>query len=310
MRFAVHVVWLLAAVVGAAAWGQHVASSKEREFRERLAALAARPKTPGVRPVDFPVAAVEPEAPPPPAAGADPEPPAERKADEEEKGLTPAQIRALLAGKDRRALERAVRAIERVADPSTRLALLREALGVAEPRVRERALDLLRKIGGPEAADLVAQALRGDSDENVRRRAARHLGELGGPAALAALHEAARAEPIALQVAAAGSLNRLGDPAPMHVVIHRLGGMLDDPDGAVREAAVDYLQGFRTPAAIPHLGRALRDPDSDIRREAVDGLEDIEAPEVLPLLEQAVRDPHPRVAAEARQALESFRSRK
>ncbi|HYF01073.1 MAG TPA: HEAT repeat domain-containing protein, partial [Planctomycetota bacterium] len=247
----------------------------------------------------------------PPEADADaPAPRPDKDAAPSAVPLSPEQIAVLLQSKDRKEAERGVKAIEKIVDPALKMALLRQALASPVDRARERALDLLRKIGGPEAAELVAQALRSDPEDDVRRRAARYLGELGGPSALAALQEAAGSLSLELQVVAVSSLNRLGHAGPMHLVIQKLGGMLDHPDGALREDAVGHLDDLRTPAAIPQLSRALRDTDSDIRRNAVEALEDLGTAEVIPLLEQALRDPNPRVAREAARAIERLRAPK
>lgn len=304
--YGIHVVWLLVALVGAAGWGQQVAARKEREFRARLETIAAsKSAAPKARSAAAPAeAGPAVEAAALPADAAEPE---EKPGTRAAAPLSPEEIGVLIRSRNRKDVDRGVKAIEKIADPAVKLALLRQALASPEERARERALDILRKMGGPEAADLVAQALRGDAEDDIRRRAARYLGELGGPSALAALQEAVGSPSLELQVAVVSSLDRLGHSGPMHMVIQKLGGMLGDADGALREDAVGYLDDLRTPAAIPQLSRALRDSDSDIRSDAVEALEDLGTPEVVPLLEQALQDPNPRVVREASRALERLR---
>ena len=310
----IHLVWGVATLVAAAAWGQQVASRKDREFeRERGGGRLQRS---GAKVAQ--ATATAPEAAPPtapdhglsdrPTAG-DAEPTLSKpgKAPTAE-ALSSDQIRVLLQSKDRGDVQRGVRAIEKLQDRAAKLALLKECLAHPEEDARRRALDLLRKMGGPEAASLIAQALLSDPDENVRERAARHLGEVGGPAALTALQQAARSGTMDVQVASAVSLDKLGDSGATQALLPRIGGMLESPDGAVREDAVGYLDDLRTPGALHLLSQALRDSNSDIRRDAVEALEDLAIPEVLPLLEQAASDPHPAVVREARRALEKLQN--
>ncbi len=308
----IHLVWLALAVVGAAAWGKHVASRTEREVEARRTAAIRRPELQKgskdtLAPEAVSTSPLAPNTIKPLPSEAPNSPTSNSSEARPTEVLTPEKIGTLLRSKNREEARRGVRAIEKLADRGATLALLREALIHPEEGVRERALDILRKLGGPEAAELLAHTLRTDQEDDVRERAARHLGDIGGPIALAALQEAAGGGPMDVQVAASGSLNKLGQPAAMQTLLQQIGRMLENPDGAVREDAVGYLDDLRTPSAIPQLSMALRDSNSDIRRDAIEALEDLALPEVIPLLEHALSDPHPSVVRDAKEALEKLR---
>jgi len=125
----VHLVWLALALLGAAAWGKHVASRMERDFDARRS-VPTRP----------PAARKGVEAAPPRETDTGPgpassllEPPSSESADatiskrpeaRPTDVLTAEQIGALLRSKNRQDAQRGVRAIEKLADRATKLALL------------------------------------------------------------------------------------------------------------------------------------------------------------------------------------------
>lgn len=308
----IHLVWGVLTVVIAAAWGQHVASRKEREFEaERTAARLNRRSpapvaVPTSEPAPLPVSSA---APSDPSLSPDPEAASSRKKDPQ-KGeiLSPEEIRALLQSGDKGDIQRALRGIEQIQDRALRLALLKECLAHADKAVREKALDQLRKEGGPEAAEMMAKALLTDPDEGIRRRAARYLGDVGGPAAMSALQQASRTGTLRVQVACAASLNQLGDSGAAQALLSQIAPMLENPDGALREDAVAYLDDLRSPYALPLLTQALRDSNSNVRKDAIDALAHLAIPQSIPLLEQAAADPNPEVARNAVKALERLRN--
>jgi len=306
----IHLVWGVLAVVIAAAWGQHVASRKEREFEaERAAARLNRrpPSTPASEPEPAPVPAAAPAESSPPS---DPDAGRSKPKGPQQKGelLSPEEIRTLLQSSDKGDLQRALRAIDAIEDRALKLALLKDALAHADRGVREKALDQLRKVGGPEAAEMMVKALLTDPDEGIRRRAARYLGDVGGPAAMTALQQAARSGTLSVQVAAGASLNKLGDSGPAQALLSQIAPMLESPDGALREDAVAYLDDLRSPYALPLLTQALRDSNSNVRKDAIDALAHLAVPQAIPLLEQAATDPNPEVARNAVKALDKIRN--
>ncbi len=305
-----HLVWGVLTVVIAAAWGQQVASRKEREFDvERTATrlqhrAPASPADPASEPAPAAVSSAGPTE-SPPATDVAASSPKDAGKDEV---LSPEQIRALLQSGNKGDVQRAMRALEKLQDRAARMAILREALANPDRATRERALDLLRKSGDPEAAELMAKALLSDPDEGIRRRAARYLGDLGGPAAMAALQQAARSGALSVQVASAASLNKLGDAGPAQALLSQIGPMLENPDGALREDAVAYLDALRSPYTLPLLTQALRDSNSNVRKDAIDALVHLASPQSIPLIEQALTDPNPEVARAAGRGLDKLRN--
>lgn len=192
-----------------------------------------------------------------------------------------------------------------------KLALLRRILDGPDVATRSRALSLLKTVGGAEAALLAAGVLEKEGPSWLRSQAAGVLGELGDAAALAPLLGASRSEDLQLRAAAVEALDRLGHPAPLQELMVVLAGMLDHPDGRMREDAVELMSTFRTPAVFPALAKALGDPtNSRIREAAAEALGLTRLTEAVPCLEGALNDADPGVRQAAQAALDSLRSGK
>ncbi|MBI3856078.1 MAG: HEAT repeat domain-containing protein [Planctomycetes bacterium] len=220
------------------------------------------------------------------------------------------QIRQGLKSDDYSSQWRAVRAIEQIRDPKIRRELLLEQLKCTEPQMRWGALHKLRRLIGDEATGILQEHLRSDPSADLRVHAAALLGEPGGEGNIELLLKSFREDEFRVQVAAAKSLNFLGQPGPMTEVIPRLAAGLESPDGAVRKEAAGQLAAFLSPVTIPHLTRALRDSNGDVRAGAARGLGELAEtghPEVIPLLESVVQDPVADVAETARAYLKRLK---
>jgi HEAT repeat protein len=85
--------------------------------------------------------------------------------------------------------------------------------------------------------------------------------------------------------------------------------MLENPDGGLREDAVDLLSKIPLPDSLPLLVQALRDPsNSHLREDAADAMRDRRMTEALPYLEQALQDPAANVRDAAQKAIAKIKS--
>ena len=125
---------------------------------------------------------------------------------------------------------------------------------------------------------------------------------------MTALQQAARSGTLSVQVASAASLSKLGDSGAAQALLPQIGGMLESPDGALREDAVPSLDDLRSPSTIPLLTQALRDSNSNVRKDAIDALAHLAVPQSIPLIEPSTTDPNPSVARAATKALEKLRN--
>ena len=241
----IHLVWGVLAVVIAAAWGQHVASRKEREFEaERTAARLNRraPSTsapvPTSEPAPLPASSDAPaESSPlsdPEAGPAKPKVPAQKR-----ELLSPEEIRTLLQSSDKGDLQRALRAIEMIEDRARKSRSSRNALAQcltgAYPRTGARPAS---KVGRSRSGGLMAKTLLSDPDEGSASRAARYLGDVGGPPAMTALQQAARSGTLTCRSPPASRWASSGNSGPRQAILSQIARMLENPDGAVREDAV------------------------------------------------------------------------
>jgi HEAT repeat protein len=191
--------------------------------------------------------------------------------------------------------------------------LLMEEITLKEGWIRKLAMWELRSLIGDEATGILQAALKTDPDVAVREQAAGLLGQPGGEGNIVLLQKAFREDEFKVTVAAARSLNQLGQPGPMLELIPQLSAKLDSLDGGVRRDAVDMLGGFLTPTAIPYITRALSDSNSDVRRSAVLALGNFGETghlEVIPLLESAAQDSNGDVAEMARDFLKRLKNDK
>ena len=90
-----------------------------------------------------------------------------------------------------------------------------------------------------------------------------------------------------------------------------LGGMLENPDGGVREDAIDLFTKIPLPGSLPYLVKALGDPsNSHLREDAADAMAAQRMTEALPYLERALQDPAANVRKAAERAIERIKSAK
>ena len=153
------------------------------------------------------------------------------------------------------------------------------------------------KLGQSAIAPLIAILEDEDADEELRWYVARILGEFNHPAVITALVELLKtAESEELSAMAAAALGNIGSPAVAaltellaeedtrllavrslsHIrrseTIAPLLGVVQDPQVAVRAAAIEALSSFHDPRIPPVLLKALDDLAAPVRREAVTGL--------------------------------------
>lgn len=205
----------------------------------------------------------------------------------------------------------ALKGLGSLAGREEKLALLRGMMEGADAGMKSRALSLLKTVGGADSVALAAGVLQKDGPAWLRSQAASVLGDLGDPAALGPLLDASRADDLQVRAGAVAALDRLGQSAPLHELLGTLAGMLDHPDGRVREDAVELLSSFRTPAVFSTLAKALGDPtNSRIREAAVDVLGQSRLAEAIPYLDKALNDSDPGVRAAAQHGLDAIRAAK
>ena len=288
---------------------------REKDYQARIAQLeSALARAKGT-----PAGTTDPTAPPdvePDAAGSGPGQDAESPPGKNPRPaagmrnppVTAEQIRAWIRAGDLRTCRRAAFSIAKLENTDLEVSLVRELFAVGYREVMAPALYIGDESRWPpEAADLWAVFLREAPKSDQRVDAAVKLGRLGNPAAIPALEQAFRDDTLEVQFAAARSLERLGRAGAREEMIDRLGRMLDDPDGALREDAAIYLGQMRSASVLPHLARALEDRNSDVRWRAVQGLEKTRLKEAIPFLERTLMDPHPAIARRARTAIEHIK---
>jgi len=308
----IHLIWGVVTVVAAAAWGQHVARSREIEFRERerilqvkivqaTAIAAAAPAT----------SMLPPSAPTSPAraenAAVDANP--KREYEVQSDVLPTVEELRRLARDDG---WRAYQVIQRMVKSPLRTDLLQELFRNKEPQVRRAALSLLQQDLGPEAAaPMLQHCLRSDADAVVRMEAARLLGQQDVPGSIEALLQAFQKDEPEVQIHCAAALSSLGQPGPASQLIPRFAGMLDNPDGAVRRDAVESMNRLTSPQVLPLLTRALRDTNGDVRLEALSGMWDfMETMPIASLVEPLLNDPVAAVRAAAKEFLDQANRKK
>ncbi len=134
-----------------------------------------------------------------------------------------------------------------------------------EARVRELAVRTLARAAPDRAVPALVRAL-GDDEPRVLRAALEGIGSAHAEV-LAPVAELATAHPDwSVRLRAAQTLGRLGDAAAVDPL---LGVLARDAYAFVREAAVEALGAFRTPAALEALRQAARtDPEPRVREAA------------------------------------------
>jgi HEAT repeat protein len=208
-----------------------------------------------------------------------------------------------------------VAAIQALGSPETK-ALALEAAGSSEPTRRRASLQLVAALGFPEALDLMTAALS-DPNERIRDTAIGNLALIREPRAFTALLEMSRAPAPGARAAAMRALGRTegGRAGPdalrrglrdddawvRYYACQALGklsfcealdeviGLIDDPAGQVRAAAVEAIARLGDGRATAVLDGACLSTDPDIRRVAILGLGECKRSEALPILLREAR---------------------
>jgi HEAT repeat protein len=221
------------------------------------------------------------------------------------------QIRALLRSPKKEDQARAVQEIEAMTDRRQKLSLLRAMIESGDRSLVSRAVSMLRKIADPESVALLATLLATEGPAGPRWQAAVTLGDLGDPSAISPLRDAFRSSDLHVRAAAAYALDKFGQPEPARELMQTLAGMLQSPDGGIREDAVDLLTHIPLPNALPLLVGALNDPTNNhVREDAADAMGARKLLEALPYLERALQDPAANVRSAAQQAIDRIKTTK
>ena len=223
----------------------------------------------------------------------------------------------LLRDPDPMLSQAAVAAIQSLGSATTEELAL-QAARAPEPHVRRAGLRVVAYFGYAAGVDLLIAAAEG-GDERLRDAAIHGLALLEEPRAMGALlgmaeHRNPRARgaavralghspggPVVLAVLrrcltdgdawvryyACQSLGKVHDGDSVDAIL----GLVNDPAGQVRVAAIEALSRLETPAAMKALRSAAAAQDPDVQRAALLGLGSRRVPEALPVLLQAVRSP-------------------
>lgn len=163
--------------------------------------------------------------------------------------------------------------------------------------VQLAAIDGLGRLGDRRAAAALAQMLgRGRA---LTVAAAGALASIGAPDVLDALFDLLREPDAAVRHAAIGALNSLGHPETPHRVASLLRG--DDPRG--RESAVRIAGYFGYPEYVDEVLARCDDPEEAVRRAAVEQFPHLKAEAALDRLVRSLTADQPRVRAAAAGAL-------
>ena len=194
----------------------------------------------------------------------------------------------------------AVEALGRLKTPLAVEELVR-ALDDVALTVREGSAVALGEIRDPRATPSLVRKLT-DPASGISGVAATALGKIGDKSALPAL--AAELGPPPRQLAAMEALGRLPDPSVTEI----LGGLMRDPDTAVRTAALRALAEREDPASLPglitQLGREQEPANLAVLADALGRLGEPEA--ALPLLAALGRTQSPTVRREILNAVGSL----
>ncbi|HUR38965.1 MAG TPA: HEAT repeat domain-containing protein [Planctomycetota bacterium] len=219
------------------------------------------------------------------------------------------QIRALLKSPKKEDQSRAVQEIEAMSDRRQKLALLRAMVESGDRGLVSRAVSLLRKTADPESVALLATVLATEGPSGPRWQAAVALGDLGDPSAISPLREAFRSSDLHVRSAAGYALDKFGQPEAAQAAMQTIAGMLQSPDGGIREDAVDLLTHIAMPGSLPLLVGALGDvTNNHVREDAADALGARKMVEALPYLEKALQDPAANVREAAQRAINRVKS--
>ncbi|HVE39795.1 MAG TPA: HEAT repeat domain-containing protein [Planctomycetota bacterium] len=214
------------------------------------------------------------------------------------------QIRALLKSAKKEDQSRALQEIEGMADRRQKLSLLRSMVESGDRGLVSRAVSMLRKISDPESVALLTTVLSTEGPAGPRWQAAMALGDLGDPIAITPLRDAYRSSDLEIRSAAAYALDKFGQAEPAREVMETLAGMLQSPDGGVREDAIDLLTHIPMPNSLPLLVTALNDATNNhVREDAADAMGARKMVEAVPYLQKALQDPAANVRGAAQKAI-------
>jgi HEAT repeat protein len=186
------------------------------------------------------------------------------------------------------------------------VAKLTAAVNARDEKTQIQAIDTLARMGPaakPAIRTLAALLQQANSSPSVRAHAAYALGALGTAAADAAdALSVAAAQDSDAQVRrqAVRALSRIHSEPQL--AIASLGNALEDPDPAVRVAALDSLTSAG-PAAVPVLGKALENPATRYWAALALGELHKDAKPALGALVEAMKDERPEVRREVLVAL-------
>jgi HEAT repeat protein len=165
------------------------------------------------------------------------------------------------------------------------------------PESRIEAIDGEFAAGGTSAASRILPYLQ-DPDLSVRHHAVRRLVQIGEPAVNPLIPALADQETRWL---ASGALINIGKPAVRRTVL-----AVQDPDPAVRRAAIFVLQQLEVAAAAPAVQKALSDPDPGVQVQAIRAVAHFRGEGSLRLLLARVDSPDPAIREAAIEGLARF----
>ncbi|MCS7078613.1 MAG: HEAT repeat domain-containing protein [Chloracidobacterium sp.] len=198
------------------------------------------------------------------------------------------------------------------ADPSVRTtaAATLKRLGVTPERLlhdldspnvarRIESLRLLGRLGDAAHVPQIAARLRKGEPLAVRLAAAAALGRLGRPEATAALTAALNASEAALRMRVVAALGEIGGEQAVAVLLP----LLRDRDAELVGETIRALTKTKPPAAVMPLLAALHHPDWRVRAAAARSFSEWRDPQTPPALVGALNDASALVRFYARQAL-------
>jgi len=292
----IHLAWAVATPVFAICWGRWSLARQEPDLQRRELAIQSRTKEPPARPSPPSPAAIPVSIPKTLAAPMPAGPVSEEQAFVDE-------IRRLLRSEDKGDPWEANRRMVRIPPGPLKDVLLLELFACKDANLRRIAIEALAESLKGNSVPLLMSVLGGDSNDSNRMIAAEFLGTYGGPGTIDALLQACHDSELAVQIAAANSLKKLGQPAPAEALVPRLARGLSSPDGGVRREAIDYISNLSLPSTLPILLGSFRDPDGDVRDSASRGVARLNTPGLFPILEGLLKDPDPKVVEAAENAI-------
>ena len=166
-------------------------------------------------------------------------------------------------------------------------------------KVAETAVIVLGRLGGKDARNALMEALN-HPVAAVRREAVRALGEIGGTDdTLSSLENALKDPARAVVLEAAHALGQLGGAS----VVPALAGLLDSPDGDVRNKSWNALVSIASDEVRGLFIKGLGNPDASYRELCASGLAPLGPGDGGRELKKALKDPETKVRAQAAAAL-------